>query len=73
MDVGLPDWWDYPAQCEHGHPWGPGRVIVSWMHCRCPEAVEAVAGRGPAGHQVVSCRAEGCRSRWYRPRHERST
>jgi hypothetical protein len=46
MEVRLPDWWDYPAQCEHGHPWGPERVIVSWMHCRCPAAVEAVADAG---------------------------
>jgi hypothetical protein len=26
--------------------------------------------RGPAGHVVVSCRAEGCRSVWHRPRCE---
>ena len=66
----LPDWWEYPAQCEHGHEWGPGRVIVSWVHCRCGPALAAVGGRGPAGHQVVPCRADGCQSRWHRPRHE---
>jgi hypothetical protein len=70
MDVRLPDWWDYPAQCEHGHPSGPERVIVSWMHCHCPPAVTAARDRGPAGHQVVRCRTEGCRSAWYRPRCE---
>jgi hypothetical protein len=29
-----PDWWNYPVACGHGHPWGPGRVIVSWMPVR---------------------------------------
>lgn len=32
--------------------------------------MQAAGGRGPPGHVVVSCRAEGCRSRWYRPRCE---
>ena len=32
--------------------------------------VSDVAAGGPAGHTVVYCRAEGCPSRWYRPRHE---
>jgi hypothetical protein len=70
MDVRLPEWWDYPAQCEHGHPWGPERVIVSWLSCHCGPALAAAGDRGPAGHRVVSCRAEGCRSVWYRPPHD---
>lgn len=24
----LPDWWEFPEQCQPGHPWGPGRVIA---------------------------------------------
>jgi len=67
MGVRLPAWWDYPAQCERRHPWGPGLVLVGWKSCNCPPVLEA---GGPAGHTVVYCRAEGCRSRWYRPRHE---
>jgi hypothetical protein len=53
MDDGsLPHWWPYPQQCEHGHPWGPGRVIVAWRRCWC---------RGPGeGHTIVACRVPGC-------------
>jgi hypothetical protein len=39
VDVRRPAWWCYPTECEHGHPWGPNRVIVSWMPCHCPPAV----------------------------------
>jgi hypothetical protein len=45
-------------------------VIVSWMPCACGPAREAQA-KGP-GHLRVSCRAEGCPSVWYKPRHEQS-
>jgi hypothetical protein len=48
VDVRLPDWGDYPAQCEHGHLRGPERVIVSWRPCRCGPALAAAQGRGPA-------------------------
>ena len=60
MGVRRPDWWDYPAQCEQGHPWEPGQVLVGWLNCTCPPVV---AAGGPAGHTVVYCRAEGCPSR----------
>ena len=30
--------WCYPLECEHGHPWAPGRIIVAWMPCDCPPA-----------------------------------
>jgi len=53
MDVQLPDWWCSPEQCDHGHQWGPGRVIVSWTHCHCESAEAAAGGRGPAGHVLV--------------------
>jgi hypothetical protein len=65
--VQCPAWWKYPAACQHGHEWGPGRVIVSWMPCDCKPAL----GEPGHGHLVVSCRAEGCKSRWYKPAHDK--
>ena len=59
----LPDWWPYPVQCGHGHPWSPGHVIVSYLPCAC------CADEGISGHTVVHCTTDGCRSAWYRPRH----
>jgi hypothetical protein len=67
----LPDWWAYPEECAHGHPWGPGKVIVSWTPCMCTPALTRQA-RGP-GHRTVSCRADGCTSTWYSPRHDPGT
>jgi len=46
MGQRLPDWGDYPAQCERGHPWGPGLVLIGWKSCSCPQVLEA---GGPAG------------------------
>jgi hypothetical protein len=47
-----------------------GLIIVSWMLCDCP-AARAASGGGAAGHMAVFCNAApGCRSVWYRPRHE---
>jgi hypothetical protein len=62
----VPAWWDYPRECDRGHLWGPGLVIISWTPCGCAGA----ATQQPPGHRTVSCAAEGCRSTWYRPRHE---
>jgi hypothetical protein len=59
----LPDWWPYPVQCRHGHPWSPGHVIVSYVRCLCR------ADEGIFGHTVVRCTTDGCRSAWYRPQH----
>lgn len=59
----LSEWWDLPTQCENGHPWGPGRVIVSWQGC-C-YSLEPFAG-----HRVARCRTEGCGSVWYDPPHD---
>jgi hypothetical protein len=61
--------WRYPPACEHGHPWAPERIIVAWEPCECPPAV-AAREHGP-GHLVVHRQAPGCRSAWYKPRHER--
>ncbi|HEY2307844.1 MAG TPA: hypothetical protein VGI05_18390 [Streptosporangiaceae bacterium] len=66
-----PAWWKFPEACAYGHEWGPGRVIVSWMLCDCPPAL-ASSSRS-FGHLVVSCQEPGCRSRWYKPRHEPAT
>lgn len=61
-----PDWWCYPLQCPAGHPWAPGRVTVGWMPCDCP----SVTAGNVLGHLWVRCRADGCPSIWYRPRHQ---
>ena len=68
MGVRRPAWWSYPEQCENGHEWAPGLIIVSWSMCDCPPAL-AAGTPGPSGHLAVYCRAKGCRSVWYRPRH----
>ena len=62
-DIKRPDWWNYPLSCRNSHPWGPGRVLVSWTPCPC-------GGGGPgAGHQQVHCAELGCRETWYEPPH----
>jgi hypothetical protein len=61
----LPARWEWPEQCQAGHPWGPGRVIVGWQPCQCAAAL-AEPGKG---HQVVCCHEPGCTSAWYKPRH----
>ena len=47
----LPVWWPYPSACAHGHPWGPGKIIVAFRRCIC---VGIEPGKG---HTVVYCRA----------------
>jgi len=41
MVVQRPHWWSryYTKQCQNGHEWGPGKIIVSWMLCDCPPAL----------------------------------
>jgi hypothetical protein len=72
MGVRRPAWWSYPERCENGHEWAPGLITVGWMPCDCPPAlaVQERAGGGPSGHLAVYCNVKGCRSVWYRPRHE---
>jgi hypothetical protein len=74
MGVHRPAWWSryYPERCANGHEWGPGKIIVSWELCDCPPAL-AVQTAGPAGHVAVCCAVKGCRSVWYRPRHDPET
>jgi hypothetical protein len=67
----LPNWWTYPTRCGNGHPWGPGRVLVSWMSCLCDPAREAQA-RGN-GHWVIACRGPGCTWICYEPPHDPGT
>jgi hypothetical protein len=60
----LPVWWPYPPSCAQGHPWGPGKIIVTFRPCAC-------VGEEPGkGHTVVHCRVDGCRYRWYTPAHD---
>jgi SAM-dependent methyltransferase len=66
--VSLPEWWTYPTCCGAGHPWGPGKVIVSWLPCQCGPARAALA-RG-SGHRAIACRAPGCEYVCYEPPHE---
>jgi hypothetical protein len=65
VEVRRPAWWKYPEACHHGHPWGPGRVIVGWEPCDCG-AAQAQPGHG---HLWVRCWAEGCRPIWRQPPH----
>jgi hypothetical protein len=60
----LPVWWPYPSACAHGHPWGPGKIIVAFRRCIC---VGIEPGKG---HTVVYCRASGCQERWCTPAHD---
>ena len=30
VDVQLPGRWTDPEHCGRGHPWGPGRVLITW-------------------------------------------
>jgi hypothetical protein len=71
MSVWRPPWWMYPERCQHGHEWGPGLIVVRWVACDCLPAIEARKGWEDTGHLAVYCLAAiGCRSVWYRPRHE---
>jgi len=47
---------------------------VSWVLCDRPPALAARTPGAAAGHMAVFCNAApGCRSVWYRPRHEPGT
>jgi hypothetical protein len=71
MDVQRPRWWTYPIECANGHPWGPGRVRVSWRPCQCAPA-RAVQPRG-SGHRMIACGVPGCRSVFFEPPHDSAT
>ena len=45
---------------------------MSWVLCDCaPARAARERAGGPAGHMAAFCNAApGCRSVWYRPRHE---
>ena len=57
----LPARWYYPEQCENGHEWGPGRVLVSWKRCNCAGAQTAHPEDHSWGHTTVECGEPGCR------------
>jgi hypothetical protein len=71
MDVRRPRWWTYPLECANHHPWGPGKVIVSWVPCQCGPARTAQERGG--GHRAISCPVPGCRSVFYDPPHDPAT
>jgi hypothetical protein len=70
MAVRRPEWWFYPEQCEHGHEWGPGRMLVSWARCYCAPARSAHPDEAAWGHLTVTCQEPGCGSVWYSPPHD---
>jgi len=43
---------------------------MSWERCHRAPARAAHPDRAAWGHLTVACRAPGCRSVWYMPRHE---
>ena len=54
-----------PTHCPHGHPLGPGQVLVGWSPCSCP-------GAAFGGHRTFRCRAcidGGEEMVMYRPEH----
>ena len=59
MTVRRPDWWFYPEQCENGHEWGPGRVLVSWERCHCAGGRSAHPEDHSWGHTTVECGEPG--------------
>ena len=61
MSLRRPDWWYYPEQCQNGHEWGPGRVLVSWERCNCAGAQTAHPEDHSWGHTTVECGEPGCR------------
>jgi hypothetical protein len=49
---------------QAGHPWGPGRVIISFGPCDC-----SVAQQEPSrGHVKIRCLEPGCTSTFHEPR-----
>jgi len=50
VGVRRPDWWFYPERCQHGHEWGPGRVLVSFTRCDCAAVLAAYGETGGLGH-----------------------
>jgi hypothetical protein len=54
-----PAWWYYPEQCENGHEWRPGRVLVSFTRCNCRPVRAAYGKSGGLGHLTVACREPG--------------
>jgi len=57
MGEQVPAWWTDAEQCGNGHPWGPGKVLITWQRCQCDPAGKA-RPRSP-GHRVIACRTCG--------------
>ena len=73
MGVRRPAWWYYPKRWEHGHEWGPGRVLVSWVRCHCPAARAAHPDDAAWGYLEVACGEPGCRWVWCDPANTSAT
>ena len=41
MSEQVPDWWTDAEHCGNGHPWGPGKVLITWQRCQCDSARKA--------------------------------
>ena len=73
VDVTQPKFGEGVLRCSNGHEWGPGLITVSLVNVRLPACAGRLHGR-PAGAPGRHCNAApGCRSVWYRLRHERGT
>src|SRR6266516_3623724 len=59
MGVQRPGWWCYPLECQNGHVWAPGTILVGWTPCDCAPAVAAHGSASGAGHLVGLLRAPG--------------
>ena len=69
MHVRHPAWWSYPERYKNEHEQGPGPDHGVVVDVRLSPAL-AAGTRGPSEYPAVYWRAKGCRSVWYRPRHD---
>ena len=49
MGVRRPAWWWYLEECEKGHEWAPGRVLVGWVRCQLRPGPRRSPGAGGLG------------------------
>lgn len=49
MGVRRPAWWWYLKECENGHEWAPGRVLVGWVRCQLRPGPRRSPGAGGLG------------------------
>jgi hypothetical protein len=49
MGVRRPAWWWYLEECEKGHEWAPGRVLVGWVRGQLRPGPRRSPGAGGLG------------------------